>query len=147
MAAARAARLARLGLSLGDSAAADESQRSTLSERTHPNNAALLRSVGLTSTARHGFYGALVRAAAANEAEAELAASSSGESARRLAEEAGVTADDARVLVRLLGVLPASARAADLAALEHAARRARALRMAPSRREAWLRSPRPRPRR
>ena len=97
MAAARAARLARCGLRLGD-ADSSASDGSDDSERS----SALLRSVGLTSTARHGFYAAIVRAAAANEAEAEVAASGGDTStpgARRLAEEAGVTADDARVLV------------------------------------------------
>ena len=41
--------------------------------------------------------------------------------------------------MRLLGVLPASARTAELAALEHAVSRALALGMAPHRREPWLR--------
>ena len=122
--ATRATRLTRACLSYaGDG---DDSSRRTES--------GMARSLGLTSIARHGFYGSFVAAAVKNEVAHAAPSGGAEQRLSSLAEERTPSSissgaatnfifgvDDAAILRELLGVLPVSADASDLAAFQSAA--------------------------
>lgn len=83
---------------------------------------AKLRGVGLTSTARHRCYQAIVLAAVTEEMERRAAPSGAG----AVAASTGLTVEDCVVLRRLMAVLPTSAEAGASAALDAVAGRAKA---------------------